>query len=241
MERKKAKKNDGSGLYIAICCCILVVALIGYANNVREKNREEEKLLAEMAEGNGTSVEETEIPDLPVLSDDWTEEVENINEAAEDNKEQSETIVTDTEPVTRNEITEDVPIYMTPVSGGVICEFSKNKPIYHESTGDYRTHNGVDIEAAVGDSVSACADGVVEKIYMNALGYTIRVDHGDGMISVYSNLDENPTVALGDSVNKGDVLGHVGNSAVGDLTTAPHLHFEILYNGKYEDPANYLN
>lgn len=241
MERKKAKKNDGSGLYIAICCCILVVALIGYANNVREKNREEERRLTEMTEENITVNDETEIPQIPVLSDDWIDDSEIIEDEFEEVQQRSETVVSDIEPVTRNKITEDVPAYMTPVSGGVICEFSNNKPVYHETTGDYRTHNGVDIEATIGDSVAVCADGVVDKVYMNSLGYTVRVDHGDGMVSVYSNLDENPTVALGDNVNKGDVIGHVGNSAMGDLSTAPHLHFEIIYNGKYENPINYLN
>ena len=49
MEHKRSKKHDGGGLYIAICCCILVIALIGYANNLAEKNREEERFLAEQA------------------------------------------------------------------------------------------------------------------------------------------------------------------------------------------------
>ena len=48
MEHKRAKKHEG-GLYIAICACILVIALIGYANNIAEKNREEAKFLAEQA------------------------------------------------------------------------------------------------------------------------------------------------------------------------------------------------
>ena len=89
-------------------------------------------------------------------------------------------------------------------------------------------------------SVAASADGVVETVYMDTLGCSVRIDHGDGLFTVYSNLDEKPTVAPGDSVKKGDVIGHVGNTALGDLCQDPHLHFEVILDGKYQDPAEYL-
>ncbi len=237
MEHKKTRKKDGNGLYIAICCCILLIALIGYANNISLRNKENDELLANEV---GENVTVYETPEEISVNEEY-EQNDVIAEEFVSYTERSYEVVDETEPVSKKEITVEEPCYLTPVSGGVICEFSENKPVYHSSTDDWRTHNGVDLEATVGDSVAACADGVVEKVYMGSLGYSIRIDHGDGMMSVYSNLDENPTVALGDSVKKGDVIGHIGESAVGDLCTKPHLHFEIISQGKYENPVNYLN
>lgn len=224
MEHKRTRKKDGAGLYIAICCCILVIALIGYANNLAEKNREEERFLAEQV-GENVIAPEEETP-LPVI----TPEPEIIEE----------TPLPDTEPVAKNGQVEEATLFTNPVSGKVLGEFS-NKQIYYENIEEWRTHNGVDIEAHVGDSVSASADGVVSRVFMGSLGYSIQLDHNDGLTTIYSNLDENPTVAIGDNVKQGDVIGHIGTSALADLADGAHLHFEILKDGKYENPVDYLN
>lgn len=238
MMHKKSNKKEGSGLYIAICCCILLVALIGYANNISGGDEYDEEILTHDVNENMIVYDNAETEE-DVSYDTISNERLITDEIVAEN-ERVMTEVTDTSPVTKSEVIKDEAGYYPPVPGSVLCEFSADKPIYHNSTDDWRTHNGLDFEAAIGDSVSAFADGVVEKLYMGNLGYSIRIDHGDGLLSVYSNLDEKPVVALGDSVKKGDVIGHIGNSAVGDLCDAPHLHFEIISSGKYENPIEYL-
>ena len=229
MEHKKAKKHDGGGLYIAICCCILVIALIGYANNLAQKQKEDEKILTEQAGENIIAPEiETPAPTktpLPV---------------------RSETAVTpppvkeEVPAANQNSAKAEEPLLSVPVSGSILCAFSGDKQVYNPSFDDWRTHNGADFGASVGDSVAASADGVVSKVYMDSLGYSIRIDHSDGLSTVYSNLDENPTVSLGDNVKKGDVIGHVGTSALGDMTSEAHLHFEVIRDGEYQNPADYM-
>ncbi|MBS7299354.1 MAG: M23 family metallopeptidase [Eubacteriales bacterium] len=226
MEHKKTKKKDGAGLYIAICCCILVIALIGYANNVAEKNKEEEKFLARETGENVVVPDVQEPTPLPVI----TPEPEMIEEVSD----------VEVEPVAKSKVVEEEKFFSNPVSGKVIGEFS-DKQIYYESIEEWRTHNGVDIEAHVGDSVMAAADGVVSRVFMGSLGYSIQIDHNDGFSTVYSNLDEKPTVAIGDNVMKSDVIGHIGNSALADLADNAHLHFEVIKDGKYENPSEYLN
>lgn len=233
MEHKKSKKRDGGGLYIAICCCILVIALIGYANNLAEKNKEEERLLAQEA-GESIIAPEADVP-VPATSAPTPAPTQAPQRNAA-----AVTPAPENVPVAKAQVIEEEPLLLTPVNGSVMGEFSKNKQVYHASLDDWRTHNGVDIGANVGDSVAAAADGVVARVYMGSLGYSIRIDHSDGLSTVYCNLDENPTVGLGDNVKKGDVIGHVGQSALGDMCSEPHLHFEVMLDGAYQDPAEYL-
>ena len=238
MEHKKSKKRDGGGLYIAICCCILVIALIGYANNLAEKNKEEERLLAQEA---GESII---APDTNVQVPVFTPEPAQAPTAAPTQEPQrtaaAVTPAPDSEQVAKTQVIEEAPLLTMPVNGSVLSEFSKNKQVYHAALDDWRTHNGVDLGANVGDSVTAAADGVVARVYMGSLGYSIRIDHSDELSTIYCNLDENPTVALGDNVKKGDVIGHVGQSALGDMCSESHLHFEVMLDGAYQDPAEYL-
>ncbi len=228
MDKKHAKKKDGGGLYIAICCCILVIALIGYANNVSEKNKEEEKLLTELAGENTTAPEAESEVQLPVLTEQYDENEEILSEPSA------------TEPVLKNEVTEELPEFVAPVGGKVLAEFS-DKQIFYEKIEEWRTHNGVDMTAEIGESVSCSMDGKVSKVFMGSLGYSVQIDHENGLSTIYSNLDDKPTVSIGDSVKKGDVIGHIGNSALADMIDAPHLHFEVMENGKYKNPVDFLN
>lgn len=231
MEHKRTKKHEG-GLYIAICCCILVIALIGYANNIAEKNKEEERFLAEKA-GENTLAEEikeeqdnkAEETPLPILAPVPTPNEEIYEEAQQTAKSQE---------------AEKTALLSYPIPNGrVIGEFS-DTPIYTEAIGEWRTHNGVDIEAELGTSVAVADDGVVRRMFDGSLGTGIEIEHADGLVSVYSNLDEKITVKIGDSVRKGDVIGYIGNTALGDISDKPHLHFEVILDGEYKNPTDYL-
>lgn len=227
MEHKRTKKHEG-GLYIAICCCILVIALIGYANNIAEKNRQEEHFLAEQAGENMLASEtesKTQETPLPILAPVPTPNTQAYEE---------------TEPVVKAKEVKEASLFICPVSNGkVVGEFSKN-PIYLSSVDEWRTHNGIDIEAEIGESVAAAGDGVVKRAFFSSLGSCIEIEHEDGLMTVYSNLDENHTVRIGDSVKKGDVIAYIGNTALGDVCETPHLHFEVLQNGEHLNPADYI-
>ncbi len=228
MEKKHAKKKDGGGLYIAICCCILVIALIGYANNVSQKNKEDTEFLTEQAGEN------TVVPEIVKKDESEAEIKTEPIVAVEEKKEEVAS------PVTKTAEAEEVLEFLAPVGGKVTGEFS-DKQVFYEKIEEWRTHNGVDLEAEVGASVLAAMDGKVSKVFMGKLGYAIQIDHENGLSTVYGNLDENPVVAIGDNVKKGDVVGRVGTSALSDIADTPHLHFEVIENGKYKNPTEYLN
>lgn len=104
-------------------------------------------------------------------------------------------------------------------------------PIYKIS----KFHSGMDFTAPTGTEVYATGDGVVStvKSARRELGNHIIIDHGFGYQSVYGHLDRF-NVRVGQKVTRGDVIGFVGNTG---LSTAPHLHYEVLANGRNVDPA----
>lgn len=106
---------------------------------------------------------------------------------------------------------------------------------------DWRTHPGLDVDADVGTEMMAVTAGTVSNITQDPLmGTTVIIDHSSGLQSVYSNLAESPTVAVGDQVNPGVVIGTVGNTAIAESANAPHLHFEMLQDGVVVDPVQFL-
>lgn len=105
----------------------------------------------------------------------------------------------------------------------------------------YRTlksHQGVDYTVGEGSSIFATADGVVKEISdkNSTLGKTIIIDHGNGYQTSYSHL-LSVGVRRGQKVQRGDIIALSGNSG---LSLAPHLHYEVRYNGMRIDPIHYF-
>ena len=132
-------------------------------------------------------------------------------------------------------------IYVWPVEGEIIRDFSLEVLAYDETMGDWRTHCGLDISAQPGDEVCAVSDGTVEAVYDDDLmGTTVVIDHGEGVKSIYSNLEVGPIAETGDSVKTGDVIGVVGETALAESGRPPHLHLEMSRNEYTVDPLQYL-
>ena len=126
-----------------------------------------------------------------------------------------------------------------PVEGEVTAAFSATELTYHPVLGDWRTHDGVDLAADLGTEVQAAETGTVTQIVRQpATGTTLTLSHEHGLETVYGNLDPDTlTVAVGDRVSAGDILGCVG--ATGD-GTQPCLHFSVLQEGESVDPMEFL-
>lgn len=106
-------------------------------------------------------------------------------------------------------------------------------------------HNAVDIRAAQETPVKVAADGIVYKAVDNGYGYSyIMVAHVGGFMTLYGHITK-ILVNEGDTLNQGDIIGLSGgipgSKGAGVYTTGPHLHFEVIKDGSYEDPLNYLN
>jgi murein DD-endopeptidase MepM/ murein hydrolase activator NlpD len=100
-------------------------------------------------------------------------------------------------------------------------------------------HNGIDLAAPAYTPIMAADGGtVVAAGWCDCgLGFYVEIDHGNGLATVYGHMAEQPYVAAGQAVNQGDVIGPVGSTGV---STGPHVHFMIKFNGSTVDPLGYL-
>ena len=136
-----------------------------------------------------------------------------------------------------------LPSFSLPVSGEISIDFRDTVPVFSETLNDYRTHLGVDISANLGDEVLAVASGVVTNVWDDPfMGTCVSIEHSGNAVSVYKNLD--PEVAdgivIGASVKGGDTIGAVGESAMNELASEPHLHYELKVNGSHVDPKKFF-
>jgi len=105
-------------------------------------------------------------------------------------------------------------------------------------------HKGLDMMPGAGTPIQAIADGVVTAVnsISGELGIHVKVDHvldGQRVSSLYAHMQVGTeAVALGERITVGQLIGRVGNTG---LSTAPHLHFEILLDGNRPvDPYAWL-
>ena len=100
-------------------------------------------------------------------------------------------------------------------------------------------HYAVDIVVAKGTPVKAAADGVVILAeWTTQTGYVVIIDHGNGLISAYKH-NASLTKEQGDLVKAGEVIAISGDA--GELTTGPHLHFELWTDGYPIDPTTFID
>jgi murein DD-endopeptidase MepM/ murein hydrolase activator NlpD len=105
-------------------------------------------------------------------------------------------------------------------------------------TGLRQYHRGLDVSAPEGTPIRAPADGVVLKTERNGgYGRVLYLSHGDGIVTRFGHLLEYKA-RPGSRVKRGDVIALLGNSG---RSTAPHLHYEVVVDGKHVDPMNFVS
>lgn len=106
-------------------------------------------------------------------------------------------------------------------------------------SGEIKTHNGIDIPAALGTPILAAADGIVNVPPFNAGGYGnyVILTHNGGFQTVYGHCSS-VLVSTGQHVVQGQVIALVGSTG---YSTGPHLHYEVRVNGVRTDPLSYYS
>ena len=98
-------------------------------------------------------------------------------------------------------------------------------------------HTGLDFPAEPGTPILAAAGGVVvTQEYHSAYGNMVEVDHGNDLVSRYAHASK-VWVKKGDLVKRGQKIAEVGTTG---RSTGPHLHFEVLVQGVFQDPQKFL-
>jgi murein DD-endopeptidase MepM/ murein hydrolase activator NlpD len=101
-----------------------------------------------------------------------------------------------------------------------------------------KMHTGIDFAASIGTPIYATADGKVEEVSVRFSGYgkMVEINHGFGYKTRYAHM-HGFAVRQGQLVKRGDLIGYVGNTG---LSTAPHLHYEVMLNGAQINPVHYF-
>ena len=104
-----------------------------------------------------------------------------------------------------------------------------------------KMHQGVDLGGKIGDPVYTTGDGIIETVVLSrartSYGTQIVVNHGFGYKTRYAHLDK-VFVEQGDTVSRGELIAEMGNTGI---STAPHLHYEVIYKGSVVNPINYFD
>ncbi len=248
MEQSKNKRAN-SMLRLTILLCLVVIAAVtiftftskreetpinegtvisGRADDTIESNSGKTEKNSE----SGSKTDTSSVTDAAIVS-----KSDNSDTSAEVNDKKNEQTE---KPV----VAEKKESFTLPVSGSVTKEYSIDIPVFSLTMNDYRAHTGIDISCEEGSAVGAAASGVVKEIAHDPMmGTTVTIEHAGGVCTSYKNLNESlpSDITPGAQVNKGQLIGAVGNSAIIEVASEPHLHFEMTLSGAYVDPMKMLD
>ena len=180
----------GKGFYIALAVCLLAAGTIGYITLFSSDSPvKEPDPVIEIKPAPVTPA--PTVPTKPVI--------------------QSEPIeVPVQEPAVIEEPVELLPEVISPLDGTTVTVFSMTELLYDQTMADWRTHNGIDVQADEGAAVKTAADGTVLSVANDELmGTTVVIQHSGGYTTQYSSLQTDVPVEAGQAVSAGDVSGCV--------------------------------
>lgn len=224
---------SGAGFYVTMAVCLLVVGVSGYflLFDREDAPAQEPVLPAADAEAAASAPEIKEPEAPPVVEAISQEPVAEVTPAMPE-------IEIDDTPVTA----EAPRLIVSPLQGEVLTAFSVDALVYNPTLADWRTHDGVDISAALGTTVLAACSGTVAAVTEDALmGTTVTIDHDGGYQTTYANLQSGAAVEAGDAVSAGQIIGAVGDTAAAEAAQGPHLHFSVTKDGDVVDPDVFLD
>ncbi len=117
-------------------------------------------------------------------------------------------------------------------SGQMRSEFGMRR---HPIMGYYKMHTGVDWADRIGTPIIAAGNGtIIKAAWSSGYGRRIEIEHANGYTSTYSHMSGFARgITEGSRVRQGQVIGYLGNTG---LATGPHLHYEVMVNGRFVDP-----
>jgi murein DD-endopeptidase MepM/ murein hydrolase activator NlpD len=140
----------------------------------------------------------------------------------------------------RNYVREQKDVYVSTPKGYPVSDYRITSTYGRREDpvdGGMKFHSGVDLACSQGTPIIATADGIVSHSgWTTDSGYVVVLEHGLGFSTIYAHNKSN-AVKVGQQVRRGDVVGHVGSTG---RATGPHVHYEVLKNGKNTNPAPYL-
>ena len=128
-----------------------------------------------------------------------------------------------------------------PVLGDVVMNYSSDRLIYDMTLDQYRTNDNISISANLGSQVLASSAGIVEFVgHSRENGNYVIINHGNGWITTYGQLQDGVLVRAGDVVRAGQPIGGVGSPSIYSVLLGNHVNFKVENNGVSVDPRTVL-
>ena len=206
----------GRGYYIALALCLAAVGTIGYFA-LRERP------VTVKQQEPAPTLDIQPAPTQPVVKP-------------------APVVIPEPEPQPEiNEPGELLPQVVSPLDGTTVTVFSMTELLYDTTMADWRTHDGIDVQAEEGAAVKTAAGGTVQSVTDDELmGTTVVIDHEGGYSTRYSSLQKDVPVTAGQQVVAGEVIGRVGTTSAAESQMGPHLHFSVSRDGAVIDPRDYV-
>jgi murein DD-endopeptidase MepM/ murein hydrolase activator NlpD len=256
--KRQASSIFGSmGFYIALLVCVVAAGVVGYFALLRTDKTPDPIPTADVDPGPVQSVTapdpepaEPVIDNVPIIVEQPTvqpiiepEDEVSAPAPAPAEAETEPPAVTDEVPVMEPAPIEaaEPMVVVSPLAGDAVAVFSVDQLIYDATLGDWRTHDGIDIQAAAGTAVVSAAAGVILSVEEdNRMGTTITIDHRNGYVTTYASLQPETAVLAGDEIAAGAIIGAAGNTSVTEAGLGAHLHFAVSKDGEPMDPMEFL-
>ena len=206
----------GRGYYIALALCLAAVGTIGYFA-LRERP------VTVKQQEPAPTLDIQPAPTQPVVKP-------------------APVVIPEPEPQPEiNEPAELLPQVVSPLDGTTVTVFSMTELLYDTTMADWRTHDGIDVQAEEGAAVKTAAGGTVQSVTDDELmGTTVVINHEGGYSTRYSSLQKDVPVTAGQQVVAGEVIGRVGTTSAAESQMGPHLHFSVSRDGAVIDPRDYV-
>lgn len=249
---------------LVISIVVFIAVFVMYNKKLKEESNNS---LLEFGTLNSI-VENNEVSETSISSDKGMNEAENTNASTNTNTIDSEnttkttntanavkntvnttpvTAVVEEENVAKEEIiqenvTEEVELkFIAPVSGDILKDFATDTLVYSNTLEEWTTHPGIDIKSNRTSIVLASEAGMIESIKNDPrYGLTITIAHSNSFKTVYSNLLTTEFVSEGETVEQGQTIATVGETASFEIADEVHLHFEMYKDGELVNPTIYL-
>lgn len=219
-QRSGDKKLNRSAVLTILSLAVAVIIIITAAV-IANRNKQPTKLPDTPSTQKPTEVPQTEQPTDPIETEKPTEK-----------------------PSGSTNVGNSLPSFILPVSGTLSSKHDPDLQVFSPTMNDYRVHLGIDLVTRENAPVYSAADGKISKIWVDPLmGYCMAVSHSGNCVTVYKNLaDSLPDgIAEGVSVRSGQLIASVGNSAMIEIGSEPHLHFEMTVGDLSVDPLDYFD
>ena len=221
-ENKKDLKKmmKGRAVYLALGVCVLAAGIVSYTSTLgklspRLHAAEETEVVTYLHADDRVLPETTTIPAEPPAA--TQKPAEAVSERTTLPPETAAPVFDNVSPPVPEAEAETQPpaaqTFRLPLSARLGDDYSMGVPVFSDTMGDYRTHNGVDFLGEAGEAVHAIGDGTVTEVSASPLyGNAVTVDHGGGIVSRICGLADEGLIGEGERVSADAVIGLVGRS-----------------------------